>query len=207
MVEPTPAARGRPPSTTRAAIADVAIELFVRDGFEATTVDAVAMAAGIKRRTVFRYFPSKNDLVWGEFSLHLDRFRRALESTPRGVPVMQGVRSAVLAFNDWGADEDVLRARMTLITTVPTLQAHSTLRYAEWRRVVAEHVAGRLGIGPDDHGPETAGHVALGIALAAYRHWVEVSGDLLASIDQGFALVVAGCPDELLVASAHRDGS
>lgn len=207
MVEPPAAVRGRPPSTTRGAIADVAIELFVRDGFASTTVDAVARAAGIRRRTVFRYFPSKNDLVWGEFSLHLDRFRLALEATPRDLPVMACVRAAVLEFNDWGADEDVLRARMTLITTVPALQAHSTLRYAEWRRVVAGFAAARLGVDPDDHGPETVGHIALGIALAAYRCWVVDGGELLALIDRGFALASAGCPDDLLGPQGHRGGA
>lgn len=183
----------------------MAIELFIRHGFEETTVDAVARASGIKRRTVFRYFGSKNDLVWGEFSVHLDRFRRALEAAPPDTPVMAGVRAAVIAFNDWGADEDVLRARMTLITTVPALQAHATLRYAEWRGVVAAFAAARLGLEPDDQGPETAGHVALGVALAAYRRWVDAGGDLLTLIDRGFAVVIAGCSDDQLRAPGSTE--
>ncbi len=58
-------ARGRRPSTTREAIARRALDLFERNGFDATTVDEIAAAVGISRRTFFRYYSSKRDVVWG----------------------------------------------------------------------------------------------------------------------------------------------
>lgn len=58
-------ARGRRPSTTREAIARQALDLFERNGFDATTVDEIAAAVGISRRTFFRYYGSKRDVVWG----------------------------------------------------------------------------------------------------------------------------------------------
>ncbi|MGO9927189.1 MAG: TetR family transcriptional regulator, partial [Mycobacterium sp.] len=62
---------GRRRSTTQHHITDVAIELFSARGFTEVSVDDVAQAAGIARRTLFRYFASKNAILWGEFDAHL----------------------------------------------------------------------------------------------------------------------------------------
>ena len=53
----------------------MAFTLFAARGFDATAVDDIASAAGIARRTFFRYYASKNDLVWGDFDGELRRFR------------------------------------------------------------------------------------------------------------------------------------
>ncbi|MDT5152603.1 MAG: TetR/AcrR family transcriptional regulator, regulator of mycofactocin system, partial [Mycobacterium sp.] len=71
---------GRRRSTTRGHIADVAIDLFSARGFDAVNVDDVAHAAGIARRTVFRYYASKNAIPWGDFDVHLDNLRGLLDS-------------------------------------------------------------------------------------------------------------------------------
>ncbi len=63
---------GRRRSTTPHDITDVAIELFAARGFDEVSVDDVAQAAGISRRTLFRYYASKNAILWGEFDTHLD---------------------------------------------------------------------------------------------------------------------------------------
>ena len=170
-----PARPGRPPATSREELELVARELFAERGFEATTVDDIAAAAGIGRRTFFRYFASKNDVVWGDFDRGLDELRARLHAT-RG-PLLDVLREAVLAFNRLG-DEGVAwhRARMTLILEVPALQAHSTLRYAAWRAVVAEYVAGRLGRAVDDLLPQLVAHLCLGAALTAYEQWLRDPG-------------------------------
>jgi hypothetical protein len=61
---------------------------------------------------------------------------------------------------------------MWLLLNVPTLMAHSTLRYAEWRQVIAEFVANRLGALPSDLTPQTIAGACLGISLAAYEQWL-----------------------------------
>lgn len=169
------------------------MELFVRQGFDETTVDEIGRVVGINRRTLFRYFPSKNDIVWGDFSEQLERLRTSLRAGGADEPLMHAVRRAVLDFNDWGDDADgVLRARMAMITTVPALQAHSVLRYDEWCQVVAEFVAERLGERPEDHLPWTVAQVSLGTAMAAYRVWVREGGHLLTLLDRGFTLLADG---------------
>lgn len=164
---------GRRRATSPHALEKVAFELFERSGFEATTVDDIAEAAGIGRRTFFRYFASKNDVVWGSFTEQLEHMRAQFASTPAGQPLMDALRTVVVDFNKFDPDEVPWhRRRMELILRVPALQAHSTLRYADWRAVVAEFAAARLGVDPHSLRPQAIAYTALGAALAGYEHWL-----------------------------------
>jgi len=168
-------------------VSHVGLELFDRDGFEATSVETIAEAAGISRRTFFRYFPSKNDVAWGDFDAQLDHMRRFLAALPADLPLVEGLRRALLDFNTFPAEEAGWhRRRMALLLEVPALQAHSALKYVGWRAVVADHVAARLGCAPEDHLPRTLGWVLLGVALAAYEQWLaDPAADLLALLAAG----------------------
>jgi TetR/AcrR family transcriptional regulator, regulator of mycofactocin system len=185
---------GRPPSTSPQEVARAAFELFARDGFEATTVEAIAAAAHTSRRTVFRYFASKNDIVWGDFDWVLQRLRDDLAATSPEEQLVEALGRAVVSSNHYEAGQlPELRLRMTLITTVPALQAHSMLRYREWRQVVAEWVAERLGLAENDLVPQVLGFAALGTAMAAFVSWVnDPGGDLERNLEQGFALLANG---------------
>jgi mycofactocin system transcriptional regulator len=189
---------GRPPATSREELERVAMRLFSEHGFDATTVDDIAVAAGIGRRTFFRYFGSKNDVVWGRFAEGLVDFRATLEATPADVPLDDALRRAIVAFNALPAEQvPVHRQRMTLILTVSSLQAHSTLMYAEWRQVVADFVAGRLGLSTDDLLPRFAGHAMLGAAVAAYEQWLaNGEADLPALLNATVARASIGLVDE-----------
>jgi mycofactocin system transcriptional regulator len=184
--------RGRPPSTTHDEVERIALELFARDGFETTTMDDIATALGLGRRTLFRYFPSKNDIVWGNFDQVLDRLRALLAATPDEVPLRRALAAAIVESNHYEPDQlHELRIRMTLITSTPALQAHSMLRYAAWRRVIADFVARRRGEGPDDLIPLTLGHICLGISMAAFSKWVaSPQDDLDADLARAFATLV-----------------
>jgi mycofactocin system transcriptional regulator len=186
LPDETAARPGRPPATTRQELELVARELFAERGFDATTVDDIATAAGIGRRTFFRYFASKNDVVWGDFDRSLAELRDRLAGGARSRSLLDVLREAVLAFNELEDDDtDWHRDRMRLILEVPALQAHSTLRYAAWRGVVAEFAAARLGLPPGDLLPQLVGHLALGAALAAYEQWLRDPGaDLQALLDR-----------------------
>jgi hypothetical protein len=77
---------------------------------------------------------------------------------------------------------------MWLLLNVPTLRAHSTLRYAEWRQVIAEFVANRLGALPSDLTPQTIAGACLGISLAAYEQWLgREDANLVALFDVAFS--------------------
>ena len=93
---------------------------------------------------------------------------------PPGTPLADAVHGCVVAFNSF--DDAVLdqhRFRMQLILRTPTLQAHSVIKYEAWRRVIAEYVAQRLSVQPDDHLPRLVGHISLAVSVAAYEQWLD----------------------------------
>jgi mycofactocin system transcriptional regulator len=181
-------------------VARAALDMFNRQGYDETTVDQIAGAVGVSRRTFFRYYESKRDVVWGEFDAELVRLHDQLEGAPPDRPMMDVLRQAVMATNRFGAGElDELRIRIGLITTVPTLVAHSAVRYAEWCQVVAGFVARRSGRGEDDLGPQTVARAALGAAMAAFGCWAAGADDTLPEVvDRSFRLLASGFDERLL---------
>ncbi|WP_244332604.1 TetR family transcriptional regulator [Gordonia polyisoprenivorans] len=120
---------GRRPSTTRSELSDVGIELLSSKGFEETSVDDIADAAGIARRTFFRYFPSKNAVPWGDFDTQLAALRAHLNGLPADIELADGLRSALLQFNTFPEEAAVHRQRMALILSNPALQSYSMVMY------------------------------------------------------------------------------
>jgi mycofactocin system transcriptional regulator len=185
---------GRRRSTTWDHISNVAIDLFAARGFDAVSVDDVAEAAGIARRTLFRYYPSKNALPWGDFGAHLEHMRDLLADLDPGVPVRDALRTALLAFNTFDEAETARhRQRMRVILETAALQAYSMTMYAGWRAVVAAFVARRLGATPGDLVPQTVAWTMLGVALSAYEHWLaDESVSLAQALGDAFDTVSAG---------------
>ena len=164
---------GRPEVTSHAEIEAAAFRLFAERGFEQTTLDAIADEVGVSRRTLFRYYASKNDIPWGQFDLTLDHLRALLQDQPDDLPLWEAVHRAVRAFNEFPDDAQPPHVeRMRLILHTPALQSHSVLRYADWRRVIEEYVAERVGVAAGDALPSLVGHVSLALAHAAYDAWL-----------------------------------
>ncbi|MGV0813634.1 mycofactocin system transcriptional regulator [Mycolicibacterium boenickei] len=164
---------GRRPSTTQDHITDVALALFASRGFDEVSVDDVAKAAGIARRTLFRYYASKNAIPWGDFDAHLQHLRDLLSSLSTEIPLAEALREALLSFNTYDDQEMTQhRQRMRVILGTAGLQAYSMTMYAGWREVIASYVAHRIGAEPGDLMPQTVGWLMLGVALSAYEHWL-----------------------------------
>jgi mycofactocin system transcriptional regulator len=199
-------APGRRRVTSREELEETAFGLFAARGFEATTVDEIAAAAGIGRRTFFRYFPSKNDIPWGAFEHELERMRTRLRAVPADVPVMDAIREALVDFNR--VDPTVVpmhRRRMELILRVPTLFAHSTLRFTAWREVVAEFVALRTGQRPGQLAPQAIAHAVLGVSVAAYEHWLDdPAADLCELLDRAMRQLADAFAGRLEAAAPSR---
>ncbi len=180
---------GRTPATSQREISRTAIKLFLEHGFEETFVDDIAQAAGISRRTFFRYFPSKNDLPWGEFDELIDALRQRLAGADPKLSIETAVRQAIIEVNNYPEDERVYhRHRMGLLLTVPSLAAHSTLRYAAWRQVVAEFVADRRGERIASLAPQAIAWACLGLCISAYEQWLaDETSELDALLGEAFA--------------------
>ncbi|MFC7402535.1 mycofactocin system transcriptional regulator [Citricoccus sp. GCM10030269] len=182
---------GRPRVTTHDRLAEVGVDLFTRLGYANVSVEQIAEAAGVSRRTFFRYFPSKSDLPWGDFEKEVARLRSELARVRDDVPLMVALRHAVVEFNRVpAAGIDDHRARLTLILTEPELIARSQVKYQHWREAVAEFVGRRLDHPTDSFLPQLVGEVALGAAVAAYRQWLPShSADLPAFMDAAFEAI------------------
>ncbi|WP_111719922.1 mycofactocin system transcriptional regulator [Homoserinimonas sp. OAct 916] len=189
--EPEARRLGRKPATSRAELSRVALELFSTRGFDETTTDDIAEAAGIGRRTLFRYSASKSDLAWGDFDLELEGLKKHLDNLPSALPLVDALTSAVIEFNRFPDDElPYHRARMQLLLTVPALIAHSTLRYAAWRQVIAEYVARRENIEAASLRPQAIGWACLGASLAAYEQWLaDEQANLLDLLEAAFVVL------------------
>lgn len=185
---------GRRRSTTPHHITEVAIELFAARGFAEVSVDDVAQAAGIARRTLFRYYASKNAIPWGDFDTHLAHLRDLLDNVDPRVPLGQALRAALLAFNTFDESETVRhRQRMRVILQTAELQAYSMTMYAGWRDVIAGFVARRSGAKTSDLLPQTVAWTMLGVALSAYEHWLsDESVPLPEALGNAFDVVGAG---------------
>lgn len=137
---------------------------------------SVARRATLAVRAPRRAVPGgRRDLLapWGQFDRTLEQFCQILEATPAEVPLHEAVQRAVVEFNRFPEDADPgHRERMRLILETPALQAHSVLRYGQWRRVIEEYVARRLGCAAADLVPRMVGHVSLALAMTAYETWL-----------------------------------
>ncbi|MGY1742313.1 MULTISPECIES: mycofactocin system transcriptional regulator [unclassified Blastococcus] len=180
---------------TRARLEQVALELFAAEGFERVTADEIAEAAGISRRTFFRWFPTKADAVWGDFAGHVARLEARLAATAPEQPVLASICAAYLEANDYPPGQlPVLRQRMSLILGEPALLAHSQLRYADVDRVVAAHVARRTGVAPTDLVPRLVATSTRAAATTAFEVWLAGQDELAAALRRAFDELAAGFP-------------
>jgi mycofactocin system transcriptional regulator len=193
--------RGRPPGTSARQLELISLRLFTEAGFEETTVEQIAVAAGVSRRTFFRYFDSKADVLWHAFDGEVRALRAAFAAVAPDVPLMAAIRQAVIGVNRYRA-EDVpeLRTRMNLIGSVPALQASAAHHYDDWERAVSEFAAVRLGQAADELYPLAIGRATLAVCRSAYDQWADrADADLTVYLDQALRALAAGFDPERLI--------
>ena len=188
------ARRGRPPSTSRRELQRIALRLFDANGFDNTTIEQIAAEAGVSERTFFRYFTTKASVLWAEFDTEVAAIRDALADVPESVPMMDAIRTAVVAANHYRA-EDVpdMRMRMALIATEPALSFGAAEHYAHWEQAVSDFAARRLGLAADSLYPLAVGRTVLAACRAAYDRWSDrADNDLPTYLDAVLSALAAG---------------
>jgi AcrR family transcriptional regulator len=175
---------GRPAVTSAHELAAVAQRLFVSRGFDETSIEDIATAAGIGRRTFFRYFPTKADVLFADSPRELARLREGLATAEPGEPYRAVVTRAVVeALRFPPGEREWALHRAQLVFTVPALQAHAVRVWAEWRRLAADHA--RTVPHTDPLFPTAVGHAVLAATLAAHEHWVAVPDEDLGRLLAG----------------------
>ncbi|WP_051898988.1 mycofactocin system transcriptional regulator [Sciscionella sediminilitoris] len=198
--------RGRPPSTSARELERAALRLFTEQGFDDTTVEDIAAAAGVSRRTFFRYFDTKTAVLWHQFDGEVQRLRAAFDAVPARTSLMDAIREVVVHVNHYRA-EDVpeLRARMQLISTVPALQASAGPHYDAWERAVSDFAASRLGQRPDTLYPLAIGRTTLAACRAAFDQWIATADtDLTTYLDLALQALANGFEGERTGQASRR---
>ena len=187
-----PGVRERNKQRTREALEEAAVELFAEKGFEATTVDE---QAGVARRTYFRYFPTKEAVMFPYRQRWFARFGELLADRPEGETAFEAVRRAHLEVaKGYMATRDDIVARQRIVVASPNLVAAELEHDALWEQAIAEALMmGRRGVRLERQANIAAGAI-FGVVRAVLREWFagDGKGDLGKRGAEAFDLLAAG---------------
>ncbi|MGP3954158.1 TetR/AcrR family transcriptional regulator [Streptomyces sp. 7N604] len=186
--------RERKKIKTRQAIRHAAYRLFSEQGYDATPVEQIAEAAEVSPSTVFRYFPTKEDIVLTD---EYDPLMEAeLRKRPAGEPPLESIRYVMLeTLRTYLAQEqDEMAIRAKLVMDVPAIRARMFESNAATGRMLCGVLAERTGRPADDLELRVFSAAVLGSLQEAMLHWVE-SGrteDMAVVIDRSLGVLSRG---------------
>ncbi|CAN5305399.1 mycofactocin system transcriptional regulator [soil metagenome] len=160
-------------------MAAVGLNLFVENGFDKTTMDDIAAAAGISRPTLFRYFPTKASIVWHGSERDAQWLRETLASAPSDRAPLDILCDVMphLIHSD-AAELPLLRTQVLLISSVPTVQVQTDVRMAEFTDIVAAFIASRTDAAPTDLLPRVTTSAIWAASWTALACWAESTADV-----------------------------
>jgi AcrR family transcriptional regulator len=174
-------------------LAEAAVRVLAFQGFEDTTVDQIVAAVGVSRRTFFRYFQSKEDVIVHLVAGAGNQLCAELRARPADEPPAVALRQALSTFVELSVhqpDKTLQVSRLMLNT--PGILGRFLERLAHWQADVAVILAQRSGLDPDvDLRPVLAAGVALTAFHTALRRWADegASRALADVVDQAFAII------------------
>jgi AcrR family transcriptional regulator len=196
MVTPCGGLRERKKARTREAIIDSAIDLFERKGYDATTVEDIAVAADVSQRTFFRYFESKLDVVMApKTDSGHDLEQRVADRPPDEAPV-EAFRNVIREELAGALQAGDLRARQfTLVMRTPSLRSFAHEHFNEHRDEFARVFAKRLGVADDALAPQIMATTTAGVVWTVIDRWVDEAAPpdrLITLLDEAFDLLATG---------------
>jgi AcrR family transcriptional regulator len=174
---PAPGRRERRKRTTRQALEEAALVLFARDGFDATTVEAIAERAEVSPRTFFRYFAAKEEVLDMGWAERRERLARLVREAPADA---DDLTAAVHALEGIAVDFEAERHRVTLraaaVATSSALRGRTTDTLTAWEAALARGLAARRGLAAPDEEAAVAAAVAVALWRCAIRQWAGTPG-------------------------------
>jgi len=164
----------RKQEVVRVALATAAEGLFVTRGFEETTVEQIAQAAGVSRRTFFRYFESKEDVLAEHAERFGEHFFATLAARPLDEPPLVAIRNALVPALELGLqDGDVLRCTIGLLRQTNSLRRVVMARRNRLEERVAALMTRRLGANAADNGPMLLAFLTRALLDTAFNAWYD----------------------------------
>jgi len=180
---------------TREALREAALRRFVADGYDATSIADIAADVGVTTRTFYRYFASKDEVLFADYEARLDWFRRALSVRPRREPITTSVLTAIESFPD---DPQVVSeiARLRAGELDPRrIEPHIQRVQSELGREIEAHLVDRLGDRADEPDARflagVAAHAIAAAVFTALDRWMTGTDHNLDELSRLTALALA----------------
>jgi AcrR family transcriptional regulator len=187
--------RERKKERTREAIIDAALDLFERNGYDATTVEDIAAAADVSPRTFFRYFESKLDLIMVRSGDKHAGLGPSIAGRPAEESLLDAVRHAMHDDLEHQLADPLVVREMQVMLSTPSLRNLAREHFDEEEAGMVAPVAERLGLEPDD----LVAHIATGMIASALwttvNRWSAAGAEvdrLEPMLDEAFALLESG---------------
>jgi AcrR family transcriptional regulator len=188
--------RERKKAKTRAAIQRHALRLFRESGYSATTMEQIAAAADVSPSTVYRYFPTKEDLILQDD--YDPMMAAAFRAQPPELSTLEAFRAAANEVLTTVSTDDRAEAleRARLSYTIPEVRARTLDHLFVTADMLAELFAERLRRSADELEIRVLAGTVIGAILAAQQRWIADTGaDMFAILDRALQCLIDGPGD------------
>jgi AcrR family transcriptional regulator len=200
--------RERKRERTRVEIASAALRLFADRGFDATTIESIALAADVSPRTFFRYFAAKDDVLFDDASQRTGLVIAALRAHPGGVaPVRMLCDALAVLKSSWESDLPSLMLRHRVVAETPSVQSRAWGRRHGWEATLVDQLAERFGTSPDVLlGLQVTVAATTAALYVAFDAWVASGGrrSLTQLVDSAWQVLVEGFEQPRAVRDAAK---
>jgi AcrR family transcriptional regulator len=177
---------------TKYRISETAMALFLKEGYANVTVEAVAEASSVSRRTVFRHFASKDELVFPDHAEHLGLVERCLvESAPGTDPVDAVIAATEESLRDFLSRPELVLRRYKLTRVVPELRKREVIEHERYVALTRSFLRDHLPPGAPPFQSMALGALIDAIHRSALGNWVRSGGmtDPIAELAAGMEWV------------------
>jgi AcrR family transcriptional regulator len=175
----------------RAELAAIALDLFAENGFEETTVEEIARAAGLTKRSFFRYFPAKEDAVFAGVDVTGEQIVEELRARPADEAPWQSLHQVLRESERQIHASEQAVASLKLIESTPSLRARVHEKRSQWRQEVSKALRERPGARLDAFTADLLTNAATAALDTASQEWLRSDGtaDRTALLDRAFDLL------------------
>jgi AcrR family transcriptional regulator len=200
--------RERNRARTYAEIASAALDLFERQGYDATTVEQISVAAQISPATFFRYFATKADVLFADEESSAEAVVSLVAArSDRRCPSVPALAEPITAFAETMIGPGLPNSqRLTkLVMRTPSLESRSLRLRLRWEREIAAQLAAECGLPAPELAHTVVAAAAVSCLTSALRHWPHTgSADALSSLVRAAFELLADCGRPRTGSSMHK---